>query len=524
MNEAKTVLFAISMDGMAASQAKAFEEKTMFSVRSGSRDYFNANSIHCDYKDGLMKMCQQYRPSAMVVNELLSGMGNIFDIVREIKSEFSDINIVILLKDNRVVGDAVLANLAAAGIYNWLSAPWKPEAIASLICSPKKLKDVEAYIPKIIEKANGLAFDTKLVERVEDKLEDLAPTGLSGASNAVAVDEKMEDLNQHTEEIEVDYHQSSPKKVSGFGKRGFGKSGISLSLNTEAKQPVEEVKKEEPVVPEPVKMEVPKPEPPKTPVAPQFNPRPVEEKKPETKTNLKLSESRSQLLDRIGKKKQEEFKAKEKELQELKAKEEKLKEEKLKEIKKEEPKPEVKQLSLNKMEFSPKYKKVLFVRALPLSTVLPLHIAKLSNATFVDFNKESCYDGFDKVYKTTIKEAKLPDDERIVADVVAGNGLEKIIPLFDLVIVIVPEDDFVIKTFNKRYPDVANFVLVHNPSKLMNFKILTDKFGKKLKFISFLSDDVPMVYEALNEKKLLMDNSDYAKGISYIVKKLNNKQ
>ena len=525
MNEAKTVLFAISMDGVGAEQAKKFEDKTMLAIRSGNRDYYNSNSIHCDYKDGLLQMCQQFHPSAAVINELLPGMGNIFEIVKEMKSEFPEIVIVMLFKDNRVVGDAVLANLTASGIYNWVSAPWKPETIASLITSPKKMKDVEAYIPKIIEGANGLAFETKLVERVEDNLNDLASPSLEGSSNALAVDGRIDDITQHKENLEVGYHKVVGKGfLGGFGNRAkTNTSGISLSVkaNNEEK-PKQEENKTSNLFSNSNEISVNK-----IPA--------VEEKKAEPKEIVKTKVVENMVKDVLEQKEKAERSLnieKKNLLDKIDINKEDLSTKKLdnseifketvpsKENPDQNKKKETKLLSLNEFNFEPKYNKVLFVRALPLSTIFPIHLARLSKAAFVDFNKESCYDGFEDVYKTTIKEAKLPDNERIVADAVAGNGIEKIAEKFDYVIAILPEDDYAINIFLKRYPNLADFVLIQNSAKIIDFRKIGNIFGSKVKAMSFLNEKTSMIRTALVEKVLLMNNPDYAKSVNFIVKTL----
>lgn len=515
MNDAKTVLFAISMDALSPSQAKTFEERTMIAIRSGNRNYFNSNSVHCDYKDGLIKMCQQYRPSAAIINELLPGIGNVFDIAKEIKSEFPEIIIVILLKDNRVVGDAVLANLAAAGIYNWISAPWKPELVANLVVSPKKMKDVEAYIPKIVERANGLAFDTKLVERVEDKLDDIITPNSSGSNNALAVDGKVEDIQSQKENLNVNYHKVvGGNKSFGFGNRGgIKKSGISLTMQTSEK------KEETPIVENKevaTKVEVPAVETKPVEERKIENIHPIEKPKPDFNKIMQENKSKETPKANVDDNKK-------KLLDKLSSMKKPVEEKKVEtEVKKPEPKVEKpKLLSLSEYNFVPRYKKILFVRALPLSTVFPVHIAKLSKAKFVDFNKESCYDKFEDVHKTTIKEAKLPDGELIVADAVAGNGIEKLVSKFDYVVAIVPEDEFVINTFVKRYPNLADLILVQNSAKLIDFKTTKNIFGDKLKAISFLNEKTPNIHNSLVEGKLLMDDVEYAKSVNFIVKNLN---
>ena len=555
MNEARTVLFALSGAGMSPDVIKAFEEKTMVAIRAGSKEYYNSNSVHCDYKDGLIKMCQQYNPNAVIISELLTGNGNVFEIAKEIKSDFPATTIVLLFKDNRPVGDAVLADLVSSGIYDWVVAPWKPELIASSVVSPRKAKDVEAYKPKIIEGANGLAFETKMIQkRVEDEVDTIDNSVFSPENRGLAVEGTLSAINQPEKSAEVDYHQVVNRKHNmGFAKPRTGGLGVNLSLKT-SNEPKSEVK-EEKTVPTAniesllqrnieVKEEEPKPE------LPKVQKEPVEELKTELKTELieelkteeKASDDfdfdrRSMLKNKLSalNKKDEKvekikenvppkFDARPVDKPKAPVKEDRSEafEKALKtaETRKQEPKPI---LSLNQLDFNPEYKKVLFVRALPLSSIFPIHLAKLSKAKFVDFNKESCYDGFANVYKTTFKEAKLPDSEYIVADAVAGNGIEKIAKMFDLVIAIMPEDHFAISTFMKRYPNLTNNYIIQNPAKIINFKEAKELFGKSLGKMYFLDEKTPAIGDALRNKKLLMDDPEYAKSVNFIVKNLNRR-
>lgn len=544
MNEARTVLFALSSAGTPPEKIKAFEEGTMVAIRAGSKDYYNSNSVHCDYKDGLIKMCQQYNPSAVIISELLTGNGNIFEIAKAIKSDFPTTTIVLLFKDNRPVGDAVLADLVSSGIYDWVVAPWKPELIASSVVSPRKAKDVEAYKPKIIEGANGLAFETKIIQkRVEDEIDTIDNSVFSPENRGLAVEGTLSAINQPEKSVEVGYHQIVNRKHNmGFAKPKNSGLGVNLSLKTSVESKPEI--KEEKVTPTAgiesllqrnieVKEEEPKPEPLKVQKElieePKEELKPAEEQSDEFDFNRRsmLKNKFSTLNKKVEKVKENgppKFDARPVDKPKAPTKEDKSEafEKALKavETRQKEPKPI---LSLSQLDFNPEYKKVLFVRALPLSSVLPIHLAKLSKAKFVDFNKESCYDGFADVYKTTFKEAKLPDSEYIVADAVAGNGIEKIAKMFDLVIAIMPEDYFVINTFMKRYPNLTNNYAIQNPAKIINFKEAKELFGKSLDKMYFLDEKTPAIADALRNKKLLMDDPDYAKSVNFIVKNLNRR-
>lgn len=552
MNEARTVLFALSSAGTPPEKIKAFEEGTMVAIRAGSKEYYNSNSVHCDYKDGLIKMCQQYNPSAVIISELLTGNGNIFEIAKAIKSDFPTTTIVLLFKDNRPVGDAVLADLVSSGIYDWVVAPWKPELIASSVVSPRKAKDVEAYKPKIIEGANGLAFETKIIQkRVEDEIDTIDNSVFSPENRGLAVEGTLSAINQPEKSVEVGYHQIVNRKHNmGFAKPKNSGLGVNLSLKTSVESKPEikeekvtptagiesllqrniEVKEEEPKL-EPLKVQKELIEEPKE----ELKKEPIEELKPAEEQSDEFDFDRRSMLknkfstlnkkvEKVKENGPPKFDARPVDKPKAPAKEDKSEafEKALKavETRQKEPKPI---LSLSQFDFNPEYKKVLFVRALPLSSVLPIHLAKLSKAKFVDFNKESCYDGFADVYKTTFKEAKLPNSEYIVADAVAGNGIEKIAKMFDLVIAIMPEDYFVINTFMKRYPNLTNNYAIQNPAKIINFKEAKELFGKSLDKMYFLDEKTPAIADALRNKKLLMDDPDYAKSVNFIVKNLNRR-
>lgn len=533
MNEARTVLFALSSAGVSPQNTKAFEDKTMVAIRAGSKDYYNSNSVHCDYKDGLLKMCGQYKPSAVIINELLTGNGNIFEIAKEIKSDYPNTTVILLLKDNRPVGDAVLADLVSSGIYDWVSAPWRTDQVANMVVSPRKRKDVEIYRPKIVEGANGLAFETKTIQkRIEDDLDAIDNTVFTPENRALSVDEEINPLNQTEEIPEVDYHQVIGRRHSfGFGRPKGKGLGINLSLNSSTVEIPKEEPKEEIKAPEISTLiqknvsEVAKPV--------------IEAIKQAEKVEPVLHASKEELLNKMSKFNKAN-KVEEPKVKQLAISEDKI--EALKKVLKEdspkqptfdarvkpaetEKKANVKKQinTLADIEFIPKYKKVLFVRALPLSTVFPLHLAKMSNAAFVDFNKESCYDGFEDVYKTTFKEAKMPDTECVVADAVAGNGIEKIAKYFDHIIAIIPEDYFVIKTFLKRYPDLTKTFILQNSEKLINFKEVKDLFPNGLDKMYFLNEKTLAVANALQNKTMLMDNSEYSKNVNYIIKNLNEK-
>lgn len=114
----KTILFGIAMEGLSAKSAQEVELKTMSALKSGNREFADAVSVHCDYKEGLYKMCQQYQPDCIILNEALPGTGNIFSLAKDLKSDFPNTIFTILLRKHRPVGDVDLANLTASGIYN----------------------------------------------------------------------------------------------------------------------------------------------------------------------------------------------------------------------------------------------------------------------------------------------------------------------------------------------------------------------------------------------------------------------
>ena len=543
----KTVLFAIAMNDLSPSQAEDFENQTVNALRMGSREFADVAHVHCDYKDGLFKMCQQYKPDYLIVNEALKGIGNIFDIVKDIKSELPEIKITVLLTNQRVIGDVVLANLTASGIYNWLVAPWKPESVANTLIVPKKMKDVEAYMPRIVENGEGgLAFETKLVEKIEDGLEDLPDILTSGGNKGERAGNVGDIGDENKEKENVSYHRVM---TGGFG---FGKSF----------KPVLSLAKEEPVQPEPVveqKFDL------SDSLKEQVNEIKVEEPKEEAKPAEAKTEDapikrRLSLLDAINmrtEKKEAQVEepvvvnnpfslddepvAPVQEVVEKPVEQEKVTEpvaevakpEEVKPVEvepvvvKEEVKEEIKEEvveapkpTLSSIKFTPKFEKILFVRAYPISSVVPAHIKALMNAQFVDFNKASNNDEYFDLLRTTIKEAKMPEGKYIVGDVVAGNGIEKLVEKFDHVVAILPEDPFAIKQFNERYGSLCNGAIVDKCiTSSITRKQLT-KMMPNVKYIDTIKVDncnKDVIQSGINHT-LLMDNAEFAEGMKFFLR------
>lgn len=502
----KTVLFAITMKGFPAVKATQFEEKTIDVLKVSSRDYADAISVHCDYKEGLESSCKQYRPDCLVVNEELIGLGNIYDLIKDIKSEYPEMLIIVLLTASRMVGDVVLANLTTAGIYNWVVAPWTPESVANAIIAPKKFKDVEMYVPKIVEGPNGLGFETKVVEKIEDKLEDLPDMLTSGTNNAIQVKpNSIRDVGEDTnEEKKVGY---SRKLTGGYG---FGRIFKPKKVE-EVEEPIEEAKEE---VKEEAKDEI------------ALTEIPLEKPKTNNFESLLEKIQKRESFEKVEKpqRKPVDFEKINELFTKENAEKKSVEPKKVPAEPKKTPIETKKAQTFGTIEFTPKYKKILFVRALPFSSIIPVHIASIMKAAFVDFNKESINEDFLPVEKSTIKEAKLPESEFVVGDVVAGNGVEKLVEKFDHVVAILPNDAFVIKTFINRYPHLCNGVLIDNCFRgTISRKQIQELLPEVEYFNNFYVDDCyKEVAEALMNNKLLMDNSNIVEGMKYFLKSIGS--
>lgn len=499
----KTVLFAIAMEKFAYTAAEQFENKVVEILRTGSREFADTTSFHCDYKEGIEKMCKQYHPDCLVVNEALLGIGNIYDIVRELKSEYPEMLIVMLIKEQRAVGDAILANLVTAGIYNWIVAPWKPEAVANALIAPKKFKDVEMYVPKIIEGPNGLAFEPKVIERVEDKIEDLPDMLETPTNNALKLNGKVDDIGKSEEHKSASY---SRKIAGGFN---FGKSFRPIAK--EAKENIEVF--EEPIVEESPVTVVEEPivekEVIEAPVA-TIESEPIKE----TPKSKELKEKKPNIFDYIEKSFNE---AKKESQEKIESKEEKV-ENFVKVLE------GTKRDTLASIKFHSKYNKILFIRALPIASIVPVHICKMMKAAFVDFNKKTYNNEFFDILQTTIKEAKMPESEFVVGDVVAGNGIEKLVDKFDHVVAILPEDPFAIKEFVNRYDGLFKGVLIDKAtaSSLTRKQLLS--LIPNAEYIDTMKVDKcnKEVIQSLLNHELLMDNPEVAEGMKFFLKDVGN--
>lgn len=561
----KTVLFAIAMRGLDSKNKSLFEEKTIQALKLGSRDFVDVNYSFCDYKEGLVKACNQYMPDCLVVNENLIGNGNIFEIIKDIKSDYPDMTITVLLTKPRVVGDVVLANLTASGIYNWIVAPWTPEAVANSLIIPKKMKDVQAYIPKIVEGINGLAFETKVVEKIEDNLDDLSDILEAGSNNAVSVDGKISDIGEKTETKQNIHYKRVINPGFGFGKNvkpilniktstdSANENNETMNLFSVEQEPVSGIEsdknvnnenanaitldnkpeqeakefvlksEEKPTVQdfvvqkEQVKEEVKRPLPPRVTMRAEIS------SKEEMKAKL---ENAFAALDSVkAETPKEEVKPSVSTVEPKKADDAPLKAYFEKEVKakKAETKPQQQTVTLANLSFVPKYKKILFIRALPMSSIVPVHVAKLMNASFVDFNKTSNNDGYMDILRTTIKEARMPEDEYIVGDVVAGNGVEKLVDKFDHVVALLPDDPFAIKQFVSRYPNIYNGAIIDKcTSASITRKQLLSMIPDAMYIDSIKVDNCNReVVQSSIDHSFLFDNADYAEGIRYFLKDIS---
>ena len=561
----KSVLFAINMEGLSTNQIEPFEDRVISALKSGSKEYAQVQPYHCDYKESVLRMCSQYDIDVVVINEKLQGRGEIQTIIKEIKSEFPTTLIILLLTAERGIGDAFLATMVSSGVYNWVSSPWKPEAVANAIISPKKMKDVEVYMPKIVEGKDGLAFETKIVEKkdVPEQLEDL-PDLLNLGSNTGVSSGIVEDLNIKKETESTGYSRVIGKARFGFGsamkpkKTKQGKIEIAPE-----KEPTQDLSSE-PVTsfeqPEPVKTIPVEPETVKQEVKEEPTAKPAVDFK-----SFVASRKKAEVKPEPAKEEISEVKVKEEEVREIPAVKEPVRykevvREVVREIpssrtetvvvpetKKNEPrkdssaalkarfekafagenKPKVntEQIpSLKNAKKVLKYNKILFVRAMPLGSILPATFCDLMGAEFVDFNKKSVNNSFfDNITYTSIKEAHLPNAERIVGDVVLANGVEKLFPLFDHVILILPEDIFAIKYIVEKHDFIkeCGVVIDNCRNGVISLNTLR-KLVPNCLYIDKISIDTCAkdVYMACERKHLLNDNNLYYNSLKYLLGRL----
>lgn len=522
----KKILFAISMEGISANDAKNFEERTVNALMSGSKEYSQIQPYHVDYKDSVLRMCKQYSIDVLVISEKLHGNEDIQKIIKNVKSELPAILIVVLTTEQRKVGDLFLANMVTSGVYNWIPAPWRPESVANLIISPKKLNDVEIYMPKLVENSNGLAFDTVVVEKKDlyqptEELGDILK--FSGSNGSVVED--LEDLNKEENPTDVAYSKKIKTRKIKFGS--FSKPKFIKP---------EEVKPENDFV-------ALKPEEEKV----------TEEKVKEEKTEQIADEKGfmdffNEYMSSVNKENEKEAETHEIPLPSFAEEIEDIKPSKPAPTpafskKEEKPAPNIKKnfasrfektekhlpvdnnvITLNTINFTPRYKKILFVRALPLSSLVPAHICSLMKAKFVDFNKNaSAGNFFEDTVKTSIKSHEIPDNEFVVGDVIAGNGVEKLIGFFDMTIVILPEDTYAIRNFVERYSWVKDCGVIIDKATTGVLSIRTiSKMIPQRHFLDTIKieecrKDVELAFE---KGQLLMDNPAYYEAIKFLIRDL----
>ena len=179
----KNIVFAIKMNGVNAQTIQAFEDGIIKELSDKNQSIQIGQRYHCDHQDGLLELCQKVKPDILVINEKLEGNGDFADLIRNVRSELPEVQIIVLLKEQRDVGDVLLATLVTLGIYNWIVSPWSPKDIATLILESKQLKDVSIYMPRIVRNERGLAFDTVVVEK--ESLEDLNDLNTTPAKEIV---------------------------------------------------------------------------------------------------------------------------------------------------------------------------------------------------------------------------------------------------------------------------------------------------------------------------------------------------
>jgi hypothetical protein len=182
----------------------------------------------------------------------------------------------------------------------------------------------------------------------------------------------------------------------------------------------------------------------------------------------------------------------------------------------------------------PNAQKILFLRATPLTTLVPAqyayHWGKIDKVTFVDLDKNSIFEGFyDKLnaVKADFKSFKMPEGN-VVATAMAGNGIDKIVNQFDVIVVITPPDKNVLRTFVARYDGMFEYGILidkmfRGTGKLNEYKEIAPnaKFYNTVK-ITEMDSGEPItaleIWEAEGNGSILPD--DYLNIIKFLIKDL----
>ena len=114
----------------------------------------------------------------------------------------------------------------------------------------------------------------------------------------------------------------------------------------------------------------------------------------------------------------------------------------------------------------------------------------------------------------------MPEGELVVGDVVAGNGVENLVGLFDHVIAVLPEDAFAIERFMSMYGKLIDGAIVDKctTSSLTRKQLL--KMVPDVKYIDSIKVDncnKEVVQSAINHE-FLMDNPEFAEGMRFFLK------
>lgn len=546
----KNIVFAMKVEGIDAAQIKTFENSIKDYLRS-THPSFEINQIFsCDYKEGLYNVCKTVKPDILVVSELLPGNGDFAQIIRDIKTTLPHLEIIVLLSQERPVGDALLATLVTLGIYNWLVAPWKPALITEMMVSPRKLSDVEIYMPKIIANNKGLAFETVIIEKdKEDKneIKDINSNIIGDHSNKsidagsivdLAMDENKSKnkvptyrsllkATQHgmNDKVTTSHRATFSEKAVNFKAIPAEKKDILFNNNnienkSDLKEDVKSIdgpNQDKDVTIKDVKPKIERP---------QIS-KPVLDKKEKADINVKndnKTNKQEKLLESLG-----DFKAPD--------------------VQKEDKKIEkVNNDDKNLFDFDKNIHKILCLNILPLESSIAYNLSlliqkSLKNVCLIDLIKgESYLDNYDdkelSLKKSTYKDfnnlINEIDSEYMVVNAVAGNGLENIIDKFDKVIVIAPQDEYAIKIFVNRYgqllPQGCILFIEKYFSKglgikeLKQFNVFSDV--ATLKMENNIDDNafsIQEYHEAIKNKKQLIDNDKYMKNLKFLLKSFKSR-
>lgn len=446
------IIFAMNNANNDEITIKKFEDLVIQSFNDEIPGFRLDNAFHCTNKSALLRITDEASADLLILNEELPGEESMIDVLKTVRVNQPDMQIVMLLTSERKPGNKFVSELVDLGIYDWLYPKWKPISIVKSFTDPKRKSDVEDYlmVSESSENTSFRYFDTELdlnqssvqEKRVAPKYTSVLPMGVAEGLSKISYIESI----------------PSVEEVS-----------VSLKGNEKTKTSNDDDMKKEPV---------------NKPVAQPADVKPINIEKVGDKVDIEGLQGlrRTNVIERrsahyISTDKpvdeKEEFAKKEKspkqEVKFEKPKEEKFAKESVKKEVKEKVKVATKVEDNKKQEIiiSKDINKVLVLHVLPLTS----YIAPTIYTTFKKSNKDCVYIDLTNgnnplneylvnrkfnVKKSLIKNSinLIKETPCAVIEMVAGNGMEKVLPLVDRIIIVTPQDKYALNLFASRYKDM----------------------------------------------------------------------